>query len=81
MTIALSPETQKLLDARLKNGQYHSPDDVVRAALEALDELEAHGLDEKTLDAIDRAEDQIARGDVQDWKNVRDRVRDSFLGK
>jgi putative addiction module CopG family antidote len=33
MTIALSPETQRLLDERLKAGGYASPDDAVRAGL------------------------------------------------
>ncbi len=79
MDIALSPETQKLLEEKLKNGGYRSADDVVHAALEALDELEAHGLDEETLDVIDRAEDQIERGEVHDWKNVREQVRTRFL--
>ncbi|NLE58827.1 MAG: hypothetical protein GX616_10735, partial [Planctomycetes bacterium] len=68
MNIALSPETQKLLEDKLNSGGYRSVDDVVHAALEALNELDEHGLDEETLDAIDRAEDQIERGEVHDWK-------------
>jgi Arc/MetJ-type ribon-helix-helix transcriptional regulator len=81
MNIVLSPETGKLLDAKLHGGEYRSADDVVRAALEALNELDSHRLDDQTLDAIDRAEDQIERGDVHDWKNVRGRVRAKFLGQ
>ena len=81
MTIALSAETQKLLEEKLKSGDYRSADDVVHAALEALDELEAHSLDDQTLDAIDRAEDQIERGEVHDWKDVREQVRAKFSGK
>jgi flavin-binding protein dodecin len=49
--------------------------------LEALNEREAHSLDDATLDAIDRAEDQIERGQVHDWKDVREQVRARFLGK
>jgi putative addiction module CopG family antidote len=79
MTITLSPETRKLLEAKLNGGGYQSADDVVRAALEALTELEAQGLDDDALDAIDRAEDQIDRGEVHDWKDVRERVRARFL--
>ncbi len=81
MNIALSPETEKLLQEKLNSGDYHSVDDVVHAALEALNEIEAAGLDEATLDAIDRAEDQIDRGEVHDWKDVREQVRAKFLGK
>ena len=81
MNIVLSPETQKLLEERLKSGEYRSPDHVVRAALDALSELETHGLDEETLEAIDQAEDQIERGQVHDWKDVREQVQAKFLGE
>jgi putative addiction module CopG family antidote len=79
MTITLSPETRKLLEAKLNSGSYQSADDVVRAALEALTELEAQDLDDDTLDAIDRAEDQIDRGEVHEWNDVREQVRAKFL--
>ena len=81
MTISLISETQKLLEEKLQTGEYGSADEVLHAALEALNELESHSLDEATLDAIDRAEDQIERGQVHDWKDVRERVRAKFLGK
>ena len=81
MTITLSETTQKLLEEKLKGGEYRSADDVVHAALQALNELEATPLDEQTLDAIDRAEDQIERGAVYNWQDVRERVRDKFLGR
>jgi len=81
MTISLSDETQKLVEEKLRSGAYRSADEVVHAALQALNELESHALDDETLDAIDRAEDQIERGDVHDWKDVREQVRAKFLGK
>ena len=81
MTISLSEETQKLLEAKLKTGEYHSADEVVHAALDALNELESHTLDDEALNAIDKAEDQIDRGDVHEWKDVREQVRAKFLGK
>jgi len=81
MNISLAPETQRLLEEKLKSGKYDSPNAVVHAALEALDQVEADALDEETLAAIDRAEDQIERGEVHDWKDVRERVRAKFLGK
>jgi Arc/MetJ-type ribon-helix-helix transcriptional regulator len=80
MTISLSTETQKLLEERLRSGEYRSADEVVQAALEALTEVQAHALDDETLDAIDRAEDQIERGEVHDWKDVRENIRAKFLG-
>lgn len=79
MTITLSAETRRLLEEKLKNGGYRSADEVVHAALEALNELEASGLDDDSLDAIDGAEDQVERGEVHDWKDVRERVRAKFF--
>ena len=79
MNISLSPETEKLLEQKLRTGEYRSADDLVHAALDALDRIPP--IDESTLDAIDRAEDQIDRGEVHDWKDVREQVRSKFLEK
>ena len=62
MSITLSPETQKLIEERMKQDGYPSADDVVLAALELLDQKEP--LDEQTLAAIDRAESQIEAGEL-----------------
>lgn len=74
MTISLHAETQKLLEEKLRSGKYGSADEIVHAALEALGEINAHVLDDETLDALDRAEDQIERGQIHDWKDVREQV-------
>jgi len=81
MNITLTPETQKVLEEKLKSSKYRSADELVHAALDALDELEAYRLDDETLHAIDRAEDQIEQGMVYDWKDVREQVRTKFLEK
>ena len=62
MGIALTPETQKLIEEKLRKGGYSTADDMVRAALEMLDDYDAE-LDNLTLDAIDRAEAQYERGE------------------
>ncbi len=80
MTILLSPDTQKLLEDKLKTGQFRSADDVVHAALEALDSITLSGIDERTLAAIDEAEDQIDEGMVHDWGKVRENIRSRFMG-
>jgi len=49
--------------------------------LGALNELEAQGLDAETLEALDRAQDQIERGEVHHWQDVREQVRAKFLGQ
>lgn len=78
MPISLTPETVKLLEARLRRGDFASPDDLVRTALETLDELEAdpiEQLDPDTLAALDRAEAQSARGEGRPWEDVRAELR------
>ncbi|HRX86538.1 MAG TPA: hypothetical protein P5572_16065 [Phycisphaerae bacterium] len=81
MNIALSARTQRLLEETLRSGAYDSPDEAVHAALQALQDTDAFALDDETLDALDRAEDQVERGEVHDWEIVRERVRARFLGK
>jgi putative addiction module CopG family antidote len=81
MSISLTPETQRLLEERLGKGDYRTADDIVHAALEALDERECNELDERTLDALDRAEDQIERGEVHEWADVRESIRAKFLSR
>ncbi|HUB25612.1 MAG TPA: DUF433 domain-containing protein [Tepidisphaeraceae bacterium] len=57
---------------------YLEREDILAAIAYAKQQTE---LDEQTLDAIDRAEDQIDRGEVRDWNEVREQVRKAFLGK
>lgn len=40
MNLSLSPQTQKLIEARLRRGEYKTADDVVAAALAQLDQQE-----------------------------------------
>jgi hypothetical protein len=41
-------------------------------------QLEPEGLDDETLDAIDRAEAQVERGEVHDWEDVEKELRAKF---
>jgi Arc/MetJ-type ribon-helix-helix transcriptional regulator len=87
MNIVLSPATQKLLEDRMRKDGYATPDDAVRGMLETLEQNEAAAqfgagyLDEETLAAIDRAEEQIARGEHQDWEEVKAELRAKRRGK
>ncbi len=40
MAIALTPELERLVEEKLSSGKYESQEDVLRAALQALDEHE-----------------------------------------
>jgi putative addiction module CopG family antidote len=43
MAISLTPETQEMIEQRMRQGGYASPDDVVRAGLSSLEQLENGG--------------------------------------
>lgn len=79
MGISLTPETQKLIEDRMKRDGYPTADDLVRAALELLDQNVE--LDEETLTAIERGEEQIARGEYREWADVEAELRKKYLGE
>jgi len=81
MTLTIGQETQQRIEQRMKKGGYPTIDELVHAALTALDELEAEPLDGPTLDAIDRAEAQIARGEHRDWQDVKSELQAKYFGK
>jgi hypothetical protein len=74
MRFSLSKETEQLIEARLRQWGYGSADDLVRTALDALDRID-DSLDDETFDAIDRAEDQIERGEYLAWADVKPDLR------
>jgi len=43
MNVSLKPDVQKLIDERVNSGEYSSPEEVVEAAVLALDQLENFG--------------------------------------
>jgi antitoxin ParD1/3/4 len=43
MNVSLKPNVQKLIDERVNSGKYSSPEEVVEAAVLALDQLENFG--------------------------------------
>ena len=43
MDILLSPETRRLIEQRVRRGDYPTPDEVVRAGLESLAQQESAG--------------------------------------
>ena len=82
MHIVLSPETQKLLEERMRSGRFASPDEAVRAALQTLGEVEGdllEDLDPETQAAIDRADAQADRGEDRPWEEVREELRARYL--
>jgi Arc/MetJ-type ribon-helix-helix transcriptional regulator len=83
MNIVLSPETQRLLEERMKKGGYASPDEALRDALVTLDDVEGadiEDLDGETQARLELAEQESARGESQPWKEVREELRARFFG-
>lgn len=89
MNVAISSETQKLLEERMKEGDYASADEVIRAALEALEgedieDLEGEDiedLDPETQAAIERAEAEADRGEGIPLDEAFARLRQKHFGK
>ena len=84
MPILLNPETEKLLEERMKRGGYSSADEIVRAALETLDRSEAEAiedLDQATQAALKRAEAQAERGEGRPWNQVKAELQSRFAKK
>lgn len=82
MTIALRPQTQKLLEEQMKKGGFATADEVVHCALQALAELRGEAieeLDKPTLAALDRAFAQSARGEGRAWSDVRAELAAKYL--
>lgn len=63
MDVTLSPQTQRLLEERMREGDYNSADDLIRTALESLEGDPVEELDAETQAAIERADDQGDRGE------------------
>jgi Arc/MetJ-type ribon-helix-helix transcriptional regulator len=75
MNLSLAPETERLIHERMKSGQYQTPDDVVAAAIAALDREErSEGPGDFAPGELDEliaeGEADIARGDVLDGDEV-----------
>jgi len=81
MNISLKPEAQRFIEEQLKAGRYGSPDELLDAALTRMMEEESAGIEDATLAAIDESEDQIERGQYQDWKRVSAELRAKYSGK
>jgi len=84
MTISLSPETKKLLEEQMKKGRFTDPDEVLRVALETLDQVKGEDyddLDPQTRAAIEEAEAQYQQGKGLPWEEVREQLRARFIKK
>ena len=82
MAISLTPETQRLIEQRMEQSGVDSPDELIRLALQTLDESRSEdydSLDADTRAAIEEAEAQFERGEAMPWEQVREALRARFV--
>jgi Arc/MetJ-type ribon-helix-helix transcriptional regulator len=76
MQISLTkPDLARFVEDQVKTGHYPTPEAVVEAAIADLRDATDAGLDEKTIAAINRAEDQLDRGDGLDFDEFAAAIR------
>ena len=83
MNLSLPTRIQKLIDERVRSGEYASPEDVVAAALTHFKQYErAHTFAPGELDAtVAEGEADIARGDVLELDEVFGWLRQMSVAK
>lgn len=80
MNVTLSPQTQRLLEERMRDGDYNSADDLIRTALQSLEGEPVEELDAETQAAIERADDQGNRGEGLPAEEAFARLRHKHFG-
>ncbi len=81
MNVSLTkPELEQFIHEQVKSGHFSSPDEVIEAGLARLmlDDQSAP-LDDADRAAIRESEEQIARGEDMDWKQVSTALRNKYL--
>ena len=82
MNVTLSPQTQELLEREMSRGNISDPDEVLRIALQSLEQSRGEDyedLDPETRTAIEEAEAEYERGEVRPWSEVREELRARFI--
>ncbi|HSI36204.1 MAG: type II toxin-antitoxin system ParD family antitoxin [Phycisphaerae bacterium] len=80
MGISLTPETERRIEEQVRRGGFASADELVRTALDALEQEgpAIEDLDVETQAALARAEAQAARGEGRPWAEVKSELRAAF---
>jgi Arc/MetJ-type ribon-helix-helix transcriptional regulator len=63
MNVTLNAEAEKFIEAQIKAGHFHSPDALVQEAVSRMIAEADLELDDETAAAINRAEEQLERGE------------------
>ena len=81
MAISLTPETERILEARAKRDGYATPDDLIRVALGVLDHVDDDCLSQEELAELSQSLAEVDRGEVVEWSDLSARLRHKFLGE
>ena len=79
MNVSIKPEYELFVEEQVRAGHFSSPSEVVEAALARLMLEALNELDDDDVAAIEEGEEQIARGEVLDWKEVSAQLRKEYL--
>ncbi len=72
------PELAKFIDEQVKSGLYPTPDAAIEAAVERMMDASNDELDDDTIDAINRAEEQLDRGEGIEFQEFAAKMRQKF---
>jgi Arc/MetJ-type ribon-helix-helix transcriptional regulator len=67
-------QLEAFIDNQVRAGRFPSPHAAVEAAVEQM-RISMEHLDDETIAAIARADDQYARGEYVEWRAVREQMR------
>ena len=80
--VSLNAETQRLIEQRMKETGASTPDELVRLALQTLDQVRGEDfedLDPATRAALEEGLAQADRGETRPWDDVREELRARFI--
>jgi Arc/MetJ-type ribon-helix-helix transcriptional regulator len=81
MDVTLKPESEQFIDGLVRDGRCASAADVLEDALARLRLDPADRLDDEGWAAVGESEEQIARGQVRDFKDAAADLRRKHLGR
>jgi antitoxin ParD1/3/4 len=81
MQVILKPDTQKFVDEQIRSGRFRSAEELLDEAVHRM-MIESEGeLDDETAEGINRAEEQIDRGEGIDFDKFAAEMRKRIAAK
>jgi putative addiction module CopG family antidote len=80
MNISLKPDARRFIEEQVKAGRFQSAGEVLEEAVSRM-MLDSEDLDDQTAAAINRAEEQIDRGEGMDFDQFAAEIRGRISAK